>query len=622
MSSPKLLINVQPSEAGSVVYLTLAPRTSGAAQYGHLALKLSIKNNEAKPVVVSSLTVSFIGPPTVPSVSFAVMVGVEKPVSKQVEQKPLTIAAGATGSWFFQPANNITLPVPGPSQIRLAIACEGFNEVQAVTLPLKPHQSPVAGGSYDFPAKARDFRIGEYWSGRGESHASAGDGSQLFAYDMGVVAFDANSSKWSELLPGTDGSRNEHYRIWGKPVYAMADGSVLAFKNDMPANTRMGLQRPTPDPVEGNHFWLQHGDEAVLYAHMQAGSLNPDLASIGAPVKRGDLLGLAGNSGNSTNPHLHVHAIEGSAPWAGPLRPLPFRNLFVIDRAALSAPSPSGPWVKAEDQGLPGVPVALWPGPTVPAWYPPGWGEVTRSGIPEAAYQAEFDRVTSSGYRPVWVDAYEVNGRVFFNAIFHPEDGTAWTAHHGMNASQYQAEFTSRASQGFQLIHIESYISGKEIRYASIFAKKIGGPVAAYHGVSKEQHQQKFNMLTAEGWRPINISVVSPNNVLNYCALYQKRDVGAFFARSFLTPAEYQVQFNENNKAGRKLSYLNAYTHLGQPHFSAIWFEKTPAVVARHGENPAQFQLEFDRQMAAGLRTRVLTGYEEAEGHRFGATWS
>jgi len=42
--------------------------------------------------------------------------------------------------------------------------------------------------SYLFPAKAPDFRIGEYWSTHGHTHAPAGDGGQLFAYDMGVVA--------------------------------------------------------------------------------------------------------------------------------------------------------------------------------------------------------------------------------------------------------------------------------------------------------------------------------------------------------------------------------------------------------------------------------------------------
>jgi hypothetical protein len=621
MSAPKLTISVEPSEAGAIVYLPLAPNMAGAPPAGHFAIAISVKNNEAKPVTLNALTVSFVGSPAVASATFPLLAGVKNPVTGVVEQKKITIAPTASAGWFFQPKNNITLPVPAPAQAKLSLLCEGYSDPVTLTVPLKPHQSPVPGGSYEFPAKAHDFRVGEYWTGRGEAHSAAGGGCQLFAYDMGVMAFNPASHAWSETLPGTDGSKNEHYRIWGKPLYAMADGTVIGFKNDMATNLKMGMPDPAPKPVEGNHFWLQHGDEAALYAHMQAGSLNKNLIKIGSSVKRGEFLGLAGNSGNSSNPHLHVHAIQATAPWAGPLRPLPFRNIFVIDRAALLPPSPAGAWVKAEDQGFAPVPTAIWPATSAPAWYPPGWGEVTRNAIPEAAYQAEFEHITSSGYRPVWIDGYEVNSKVFFNAIFHPADGKAWAARHGMTASQYQAEYTSQTEKGFHLTHIESYLSGNEIRYASIFVKS-AGPVAAYHGLSKDQHQQKFDALTADGWRPTNISVVSPNNVQHFCALYEKHDVGGFFAKSFLTPAEYQVQFTDNAKAGRKLMYLNGYSHQGQPHLSAIWQEKSAAVVARHGEDATQFQAEFNKQLAAGLRTQLLTGYEEAGGHRFGAAWA
>jgi len=571
---------------------------------------------------LNNLTVSFIGAPAVAAVTIPVQVGVKNPVTEVIEQKNVKVEAGSSGSWFFQPANNIHLPMPAPGQIKLSLTCEGFSDPVTVTLPLKTHDSPVAGGSFDFPAKAHDFRVGEYWSGRAESHAAAGDGSQLFAYDMGVMAFDTAIKAWNEKLPGKDGSKNDHYRIWGKPIYAMADGTVIGFKNDMATNTKMGKQDPTPNPVEGNHFWLQHGDEAVLYAHMQLGTLNSKFTKMGATVKRGEFLGLAGNSGNSTNPHLHIHSIQATKPWGGPLRPLPFRNTFVIDRIALTPPSPEGKWVKAEDQGFSQVPMAIWPANTAPAWYPPGWGEVTRSGIPAASYQAEFEKVTSSDYRPVWVDGYEVNGHVFFNAIFHANDGVAWAARHALTASQYQAEFNSRVEQGFHLHQIESYLSGGEARYAPIFVKSNSPAFTAYHGLTREQHQQKFDTLTKDGWRPINISVVSPNNTLSYSGLYVKRDVGSFFAKSFLTAAEYQTHFNDNAKAGRKLMYLNVYTHQNSPRFSAIWHEKAPSVLARHGQNAAEFQAEFNKQLKEGLRTQFVTGYEENDGHRFGAAWA
>src|SRR5262249_51812870 len=53
----------------------------------------------------------------------------------------------------------------------------------------------------------------------------------------------------------------------------------------------------------------------------QEGSLNPDLLTTGVSVKGSDFLGLAGNSGNASEPHLHIHAVKGTTPETGPLRP-------------------------------------------------------------------------------------------------------------------------------------------------------------------------------------------------------------------------------------------------------------------------------------------------------------
>ena len=44
--------------------------------------------------------------------------------------------------------------------------------------------------------------------------------------------------------------------------------------------------------------------------------------------------------GSSTEPHLHIHAIKGTEAEAGPLRPLLFHDVFAIDPADLSPPSP------------------------------------------------------------------------------------------------------------------------------------------------------------------------------------------------------------------------------------------------------------------------------------------
>lgn len=609
MGAPNITITVEPVESGAVVYLPLAPKSAGSAANGQLSLKIWIKNNSASQVSATQLEVSFIGAPAVGPVTFPLV--------------DLNVAPGKTASWFFGKNQGILVPVSAPGTIRLAVSCDGFDTPASILLSLKPHKSPTAAGSYRFPAMAKDLRKGEYWSGASNGHAPAGDGGQLFAYDMGVRAWDATGQKWSGLLPGKAGDKNEHFRIWGKPVYAMAAGTVVAFANDRPTNPKPGVDLSPPDPVEGNHFYIQHGDELVLYAHFQTGSLNGSLLSVGAQVDEGEFLGVVGNTGNSSAPHLHVHSIQATAPWAGPLRPLPYNGLHVIDDTALNPPNPAGPWTKADDQGLPSVASVIWPEATAPTWYPPGWAEIARHGIPQHEYQTEFEKIWKSGYRPVWVDGYDVNGDTFFNVIFRPNDGTAWAARHGLTAGAYQTLFDTLTGQGFRPVHIESYLSGGSIRYAPIFVKS-GGPVfAAYHGRTAEDHQNQFNTLTADGFRPVNISPVSVGGQRSYAALYEKRDVGGFFAKSFVTPAEYQTHFDQNKAAGRRVVYLAGYTHSGSPRISAIWHEKPPAaLVALHGLTSAQYQSAFDIQIGAGFLTRAITGYEEADSHRFAAFWT
>ena len=118
--------------------------------------------------------------------------------------------------------------------------------------------------------------------------------------------------------------------------------------------------------IEGNHFYIQHGSDLVLYAHLQPGSLTQQFLQKGAVVKAGDKLGLAGNSGNSSGPHLHIHAIKGTAPWQGPPRPLQFRDICTIDRSILNPPDPSGPWAAVSGQCLPAVTALVWPAKTLP----------------------------------------------------------------------------------------------------------------------------------------------------------------------------------------------------------------------------------------------------------------
>jgi len=130
--------------------------------------------------------------------------------------------------------------------------------------------------------------------------------AQRFAIDWEQVD-DQN-----RLVKG-DLSKVENYTIFGKDVIAVADGTVVATRNDLPEQPPGKLPDNLPiDQADGNFVVLDIGNGAfALYAHLQPGSVK---VAPGAKVKVGDVLGKVGNTGNTSAPHLHFHVMDGPSP--------------------------------------------------------------------------------------------------------------------------------------------------------------------------------------------------------------------------------------------------------------------------------------------------------------------
>lgn len=103
------------------------------------------------------------------------------------------------------------------------------------------------------------------------------------------------------------------YAIFGRTVHAPCSGRVLRRRDgvpDMPV-PRRDLSRPL-----GNHVFIGCKGVQVVLAHLQQGSVS---VAPGDHVEAGDPVGRVGNSGQTTAPHLHIHAQRAGERYA-PLR--------------------------------------------------------------------------------------------------------------------------------------------------------------------------------------------------------------------------------------------------------------------------------------------------------------
>lgn len=174
-----------------------------------------------------------------------------------------------------------------------------------------------------FPLKNGTFLFAQAGStGILNHHHDAG--SQNYAQD--IVGLDKFGRHASTLVP----TSLEDYVIFGKPIYSPCEGEIVSSVDEL-EDIKPGDPLDTTHPA-GNHVYITCREEKiqVLLAHMKKGSLTVKPGDI---VKIGDQIGLVGNSGNTTEPHLHIHARVGGSLediTGGTAIPIVFDDKFYI----------------------------------------------------------------------------------------------------------------------------------------------------------------------------------------------------------------------------------------------------------------------------------------------------
>ncbi|MGZ9809053.1 M23 family metallopeptidase [Pseudoroseicyclus sp. H15] len=135
----------------------------------------------------------------------------------------------------------------------------------------------------------------------GEAGADAGQ-----AYALDIIRIRPSGLRTDGWRPA-DPAR---YEGFGTPILAPCDGAVTAAKDGAPD---MPVPEADGDHPEGNFVALECGGVTILLAHLRQGSLT---VAEGEAVTTGSPLAELGNSGNTTEPHLHVHAERAGTPLA------------------------------------------------------------------------------------------------------------------------------------------------------------------------------------------------------------------------------------------------------------------------------------------------------------------
>jgi len=210
---------------------------------------------------------------------------------------------------------------------------------------------------------SRELRIigpplkGQHWvdtngcCGPGGAHRTAG-----FPVNGAIYYAQRFAIDWMQLddqgrFVHGDAGDVHNYTSYGADILAVADGTVVDTENELDEQKPGTLPDPktiTVENVLGNHVILDLGQGVyAMYAHMQKDSVT---VHAGDHVKRGQVLGKLGNTGNTSAPHLHFQLMDGPSALGAqgiPYEIDSFQLAGEVNKAQFdAAPGVAGDWSK------------------------------------------------------------------------------------------------------------------------------------------------------------------------------------------------------------------------------------------------------------------------------------
>ncbi len=164
------------------------------------------------------------------------------------------------------------------------------------------------------------------------------DGGGAMRDPRDYPAFDqpAHAPVAGRVMRVRDGARDHRARSnWLGYLYMLVEGIVLQLRG--------------PSGAMGNHVIIEVADGGpyVAVAHLRRGSV---AVAVGDRVAAGAPIGRVGNSGNSSEPHVHLHVADRAAPTRALGVPFTFTDVVLDDDLDVAASAEVAPAVPANDQ--------------------------------------------------------------------------------------------------------------------------------------------------------------------------------------------------------------------------------------------------------------------------------
>jgi hypothetical protein len=307
----------------------------------HLFYELYLTNFSQSPIALNGVEVIDWAAPNAPALARFTggdLDAIVQGIGGNVEEpgKPHLIRAGGTLALFLEVKVPDGRPLPKQLAHRLQL---GDGIVTTATIGTRLNVLKVLGR----PVSGTDWLAADGPGNDSDNHHRRG----IFIRSGRLTNSRRLAIDWKIVKDGKSYQGDEHatvsYFAHGKPLLAVADAVVVAATDGLPDNppghgADFHPAMPiTFDNAGGNHVVLDLGNgQYGHYFHMRSGSLR---VKTGDHVRRGQVIGAIGSSGDAREPHVHLEITNAIELFGGEGIP------YVIDhyRVMTSRTGQTGP---------------------------------------------------------------------------------------------------------------------------------------------------------------------------------------------------------------------------------------------------------------------------------------